>query len=89
MNKFVVNLDRCKDRMKYFDKSYTRWSAVDGAVLKDDNPVLSKMISMYNISPQQHRAKCGCFISHISSIGNVVRYLTTSWSRKGNLASRP
>ncbi len=72
MNKFVVNLDRCKDRMKYFDKSYTRWSAVDGAVLKDDNPVLSKMISMYNISPQQHRAKCGCFISHINLLQHII-----------------
>ena len=62
MNKFVVNLDRCKDRMKYFDKSFKRWSAVDGADLKDDNPVLSRMISMHNIDPKQHIGKCGCFI---------------------------
>ena len=53
MNKFVINLDRCQDRMKYFDDSYTRWSAVDGADL-DDDPILTKMISMYNIDPKQH-----------------------------------
>jgi len=72
MNKFVVNLDRCKDRMKYFDKSFKRWSAVDGANLKDDNPVLSRMISMHNISPQQHRGKCGCFISHINLLQHII-----------------
>ena len=72
MNKFVVNLDRCKDRMKYFDKSFKRWSAVDGADLKDDNPVLSKMISYHNISAKQHRAKCGCFISHINLLQHII-----------------
>lgn len=74
MYKFVVNLDRCKDRMLFFDKSYTRWAAIDGAELSDDNPVLSKMISMYNIDPKQHRAKCGCFISHV----NLLKHIFTN-----------
>ncbi len=72
MNKFVINLDRCQDRMKYFDKSFKRWSAVDGNDLKDDNPVLSMMISYHNIDPKQHRAKVGCFISHINLLKHIV-----------------
>ena len=72
MNKFVVNLDRCKDRMLFFDKSYTRFPAVDGAELLDDDPILSKMISMHNISPKQHRGKCGCFLSHVNLLKHII-----------------
>lgn len=72
MNKFVINLDRCQDRMKYFDDSYTRWSAVDGADLDDDDPILTKMISMYNIDPKQHRGKCGCWLSHMNLLKHIV-----------------
>jgi len=72
MNKFVINLDRCKDRMIFFDKSYKRWSAIDGADLREDNPILTKMISMPNIDPKHHRAKCGCFISHINLLKHII-----------------
>ena len=72
MNKFVINLDRCKDRMLFFDKSYTRFPAVDGAELSDDNPILKKMISMHNIDPKQHRGKCGCFISHVNLLKHII-----------------
>ena len=71
MNKFVINLDRCQDRMKYFDDSYTRWSAVDGTDL-DDDPILTKMISMHNIDPKQHRGKCGCWLSHMNLLKHIV-----------------
>jgi len=72
MNKFVINLDRCKDRMLFFDKSYTRFPAVDGTELRDDNPILKKMISMHNINPIQHRGKCGCFISHVNLLKHII-----------------
>ena len=35
--KYVVNLDRCRDRMESFDDSYTRWSATDYRDLQDNN----------------------------------------------------
>lgn len=70
--KYVVNLDRCRDRMESFDDSYTRWSATDYRDLQQNHPIFDKMISYYNIkNTNQHKAKCGCFLSHT----NIWRYI--------------
>ena len=66
MKKFVINLERCIDRMVYFDKSYTRWIATDYKDLDDNDEIFKKMISMWNISQNEHRAKCGCLLSHVN-----------------------
>ena len=63
--KYVVNLDRCLDRMESFDDSYTRWSATDYRDLQDKHPIFDRMISYHSIrNTNQHKAKCGCFLSH-------------------------
>jgi len=70
--KYVINLDRCKERMDYFDDSFTRWSATDYRDLQHNHPIFDKMISYYNIkNTNQHKAKCGCFLSHT----NIWRYI--------------
>lgn len=73
MRIFVINLDRATDRWSYFkdDKRYTRWSATDYNDLPDNHPIFKKLISMWNISPQEHKAKCGCHLSHT----NLWRYI--------------
>ncbi len=70
--KYVVNLDRCKDRMDNFDDSYTRWSATDYKDLGDKHPIFDRMISYHSIrNTNQHKAKCGCYLSHT----NIWRYI--------------
>ena len=74
MNKFVINLERCLERMDYFDDSYTRWIATDYKDLDDDNPVFKRMISMHNINPNEHKAKCGCLLSHLNLWKHIVEH---------------
>ena len=70
--KFVINLDRCLDRMESFDDSYTRWSATDYKDLGDNHPIFDKMILYHSIrNTNQHKAKCGCYLSHT----NIWRYI--------------
>lgn len=65
MNKFVINLNRCSDRLQYYDDSYTRWEAVDGNDLSSDDPIIKKMYSLYNLKDyNEHLGKCGCLLSH-------------------------
>lgn len=71
MNKFVINLKRCEDRMKYFDDSWARWEATDYKDIDDDDPIFERMVSMWNIEPNQHKAKCACWLSHI----NLLRHI--------------
>jgi len=73
--KYVVNLDRCLDRMESFDDSYTRWSATDYRDLQDKHPIFDRMISYHSIrNTNQHKAKCGCYLSHT----NIWRYIVTN-----------
>ena len=72
MNKFFINLDRCNDRQKYFDNSWTRWRATDWKELDSDDPIFERMVSMWNINPAEHRAKCACWLSHI----NLLRHIS-------------
>jgi len=68
--KFVINLDKCKERMNNFDDSHTRWSATDYENVSEYHA--NKMISYYNISSKEHLCKTGCFLSHI----NIWKYIS-------------
>lgn len=72
MIKFFINLDRCNDRQKYFDDTWLRWRATDWKELDEDDPIFQKMVSMWNINPAEHKAKCACWISHI----NLLRHIS-------------
>ncbi len=73
---FVVNLDSATDRWRHYeqDDRFTRWSATSIHELSDNEPVLKKMISYYNINPVEHKAKCACYISH----RNLYRYIVSN-----------
>ena len=72
MHKFVINLDRSKDRWDFYKNGdYTKWSATDYKDLNDNDLIFSKMLSYYNINPIEHKAKCACFLSHT----NIWRYI--------------
>jgi GR25 family glycosyltransferase involved in LPS biosynthesis len=73
MRIFVINLDRAKDRWEHYkdDKRFTRWSATDYNDLPDNHPIFKDMVSYWNIDPDEHKAKCACYLSHT----NVYRYI--------------
>ena len=66
MKIFVINLDSAKDRWEHYkhDGRYTRWSATSVDELRDDHPIFKDMVSMWNIDPDEHNAKCACYMSH-------------------------
>jgi GR25 family glycosyltransferase involved in LPS biosynthesis len=73
ITKFVINLNRSHDRFeKYFDDSYTRWEATDYKDLPLHHDVFRRMISYYNLSESEHRAKCACFLSHYNLLKHIV-----------------
>ena len=73
MKKYVINLDRSKYRFdNNFDNSHTRWTAVEGKYINDDNPIISKLYSYWNVSAEEHKAKCGCLLSHLSIWKHMV-----------------
>ena len=77
---FYVNLDRCPERDGYYRDQrlpasyggikYQRFSAVDGCSLSDLE--CDKMISMWSIRPEHHRAKMGCYLSHCGVLRQIV-----------------
>tara|TARA_R110002126_G_scaffold722_6_gene4598 strand:+ start:5328 stop:6695 length:1368 start_codon:yes stop_codon:yes gene_type:complete len=71
MKKFVINLERCLERMDNFDDTYSRWVANDCLDLDDNDDILKRMISMHNINPYEHKAKCACLLSHT----NLWKYI--------------
>jgi len=78
MRIFVINLDKAKDRWEYYkerqgedDERFTRWSATDYNDLSDNHPIFKDMVSFWNIDPNEHKAKCACYLSHT----NVYRYI--------------
>ena len=70
-NKYFINLARCPERCAKFDETWTRFQAVDYKDLDDDNIMFSRMVSMYNINPKEHKAKTACFMSHY----NILRMI--------------
>jgi len=76
MRIFVINLDKATDRWSHYkdDERYERWSATHADDLSHDHPIFSNMVSMWNIDPQEHRAKCCCYLSHT----NIWRYIVNN-----------
>ena len=63
---FVINLDSATDRWSHYqdDKRYTRWSATSIDDIPLTHEIWKQMISMWNIQPREHSAKCACYLSH-------------------------
>ena len=76
MRIFVINLDKATDRWANYkdDKRYTRWSATHYDELRDNHPIFEDMVSMWNIDPNEHNAKCGCYMSHTM----LYQYIVTN-----------
>jgi GR25 family glycosyltransferase involved in LPS biosynthesis len=70
MKTFVINLDKCKDRMANFNNDEIRWSATSYDEVSEYYS--QKMISYYNISSREHLCKTACFLSHI----NIWQYIS-------------
>tara|TARA_R110000751_G_scaffold300427_1_gene412134 strand:- start:79 stop:735 length:657 start_codon:yes stop_codon:yes gene_type:complete len=75
MKIFVINLDSAKDRWEQYkdDDRYTRWPATHYDDLAVTHPIFDEMVSMWNIDPKEHRAKCACYISHTSLWKYIVK----------------
>ena len=72
---FVINCKGSEDRWEnYTDKKYERWLGTHYKELPDGDPRFKKMVSYYNINPNEHKAKVGCLVSHT----NLWRYLITN-----------
>ena len=76
MKIFVINLDKAEDRWAHYkdDKRYTRWSATSIDDLSHDHPIYGHLVSMWNIDPREHKAKCCCYLSHT----RLWRYIVTN-----------
>tara|TARA_R110001592_G_scaffold331695_1_gene614696 strand:+ start:2716 stop:3363 length:648 start_codon:yes stop_codon:yes gene_type:complete len=72
---FVINLATRADRFEKFKKcNYLRWYAYSWAEIKDNDPMIDKMISYHNIrDTNQHLAKIGCWKSHMSLLEHIVK----------------
>lgn len=70
MNKYFINLNSCPDRIKYFDNSWNRYEAISRDLVSDSTS--KKMISYYNVKPEYHMGKCGCFCSHTNLLKMIV-----------------
>ncbi len=70
---YVINLEKDKDRwQKYKYSTAKRWSATHYEDMDSNDPMFRKMISYWNVPPNQHKAKCGCFQSHLSLLKWIV-----------------
>lgn len=76
MKIFVINLDKATGRWENYedDERYTRWSATHYDDLSHDHPIFKDMVSMWNINPNEHKAKCACYLSHT----NLWRYIVSN-----------
>ena len=75
MNIFVLNLDSATERWKeYENKGWNRWRATHYDDLGDDHPIFDEMVSMYNINPLEHKAKCACFMTHTSLWRHIIKH---------------
>jgi len=71
MYKFYLNLNRSLERRTKFDDTWTRFTAVDGQELASDEPILKRMVSMWNITEKEHRGKCGCWQTHYNMLCHI------------------
>jgi GR25 family glycosyltransferase involved in LPS biosynthesis len=72
---FVINLDRSKNRMKYYKniKGIRRWKGVDGKTERIPKMYLDKMVSLPSIKPKNHKTKVACFLSHYKLYEHIVK----------------
>jgi hypothetical protein len=69
---YVINLEKDKDRFEKFKWSeWKRWPATHWKDMAD-HPLFKKMVSYWNVPEDQHKAKCGCFQSHMSLLKWIV-----------------
>jgi GR25 family glycosyltransferase involved in LPS biosynthesis len=75
MKIFVVNLDAATDRWEQYenDDRFTRWNAWHYDDLPVTHPIFKEMVSMYNINPKEHKAKCACYISHTRLYEYIIK----------------
>ena len=76
MRIFHINLDNDKSRHDLISKTIPdsqRWKATHYNELDDEDEIFNKMVSMPNIrQTNQHKAKCGCFLSHYHLLKHIV-----------------
>lgn len=70
INKYVINLDNCIDRMKNFDDTFIRWRAIPREEV--DEYTDKKLITYYNTSRDYHLGCCGCLLSHIKLWKHII-----------------
>jgi len=69
--KFYINLLRSPERTEKFDDTWTRAPAVDWKNLDDEHHMYSRMISMWNLNPSEHKAKTACWLSHYNLLRKI------------------
>ena len=75
MRIFVINCSGSEDRWKHFtDDKYERWIGTHWNELDDNDLRFRKMVSYWNVNPNEHNAKVGCLLSHT----NLWRYIITN-----------
>ena len=74
MRKYFINLARSPDRCAKFDKTWTRWEATDYRDLEIDDPIFTRMCSIWNTDPKMHQAKSCCFLSHYRLLQYIVEH---------------
>ena len=69
--KFYINRACDSTRKEKFDETWIRAPAVDYKDLQEDNVMFERMVSMWNINPQEHKAKTACFMSHYNLLRKI------------------
>jgi len=73
VSKFYINLDRDTSRWEFWrDTDFTRFSATYWEDMDEYDPLFEKMVSYWNVPPEQHKAKCGAWISHVRMLEHIV-----------------
>jgi hypothetical protein len=69
---FFLNLEQDKVRRGYWSPPWQRFRAIHHSEMVDEDPLFQKMVSYHNVGVNQHRAKCGCFLSHLRMLQLIV-----------------
>jgi len=72
-NKYYINLDKDMSRNAFWeDTDFHRFSATHYDDMDPHDPLFQKMVSYWNVPEKQHKAKCGCFMSHLRMLEQIV-----------------
>jgi hypothetical protein len=72
-HKFFINLESSTDRKEHWSNtSFIRFPATHWKDLDDHDPLFNKMISYWNVPENQHKAKCGAFMSHVNILQHII-----------------